>query len=68
MGETTARLTISQSDLSKAARVLCHRVADECNVDKEDYWKCYGDGFIEDARAMFAAIGIQPQEPSHDRA
>lgn len=38
-----------------AARVLCKRGADECNVDFEDSWKCYGDGYLEDARLALEA-------------
>ena len=33
-----------------AARALCRRDSDLCNVDFDDNWKFYGDGFLMDAQ------------------
>ena len=33
-----------------AARALCRRDSDLCNVDFDDNWKLYGDGFLMDAQ------------------
>ncbi|MNM28146.1 hypothetical protein D3C81_386550 [compost metagenome] len=33
-----------------AARALCRRDSDLCNVDFDDNWKIYGDGFLADAQ------------------
>lgn len=33
-----------------AARALCRRDSDICNVDFDDNWKFYGDGFLMDAQ------------------
>lgn len=43
--------------IAKAARVLCDRVADQCNVDRDDNWKTYGEMYRQDATAMLEAIG-----------
>ncbi len=45
----------TDKQIAAAARVLCRRAAEQCNVDFEDSWKVYGDDYLEDARAMFAA-------------
>lgn len=42
-------------DVSAMARVLADRCADACNVDRDDYWKEYGQDCIEDVRVMLAA-------------
>ena len=33
-----------------AARALCRRDSDICNVDFDDNWKLYGDSFLMDAQ------------------
>lgn len=33
-----------------AARALCRRNSELCNVDFEDNWKLFGDGFLMDAQ------------------
>lgn len=38
-----------------AARVLCNRMADACEIDREDAWKTYGDDYLEDAKAALDA-------------
>jgi hypothetical protein len=44
----------------RAARALADRSADECNVDREDNWKAYGDQFVADAHAaLSAALGVR---------
>ena len=40
-----------------AARVLCKRGAEQCNVDFDDSWKVYGDMYLEDAKAVLEAVG-----------
>lgn len=40
-----------------AARVLCERNAEQCNVNFEDSWKFYSDDFLADAQAMLDAAG-----------
>lgn len=42
------------------ARVLSNRQADECNIDRDDNWKTYGESYIEDARAVIAALAASP--------
>lgn len=39
-----------------AARALCKRASDACNVDHDDTWKVYGESFLEDAKAVLEAI------------
>lgn len=49
-----------------AARVLCKRGADECNVDFEDSWKVHGNSYLEDARlALEAAAAPELLEALH---
>ena len=38
-----------------AARVLCKRSAEQCNVDAHDNWKVYGDDYLADAAAALDA-------------
>lgn len=40
-----------------AARELCKRASEACNVDFEDNWKIYGGDFIADAEAALKAAG-----------
>ena len=40
-----------------AAKVLCQRCTELCDVDFEDSWKQYGDHYLLDAQAMLDAIG-----------
>lgn len=42
-----------------AARALCKRGAEQCNVDFEDSWKVYGDLYLEDAQAALQAANAQ---------
>ena len=39
-----------------AARALCRRDSDLCNVDFDDNWKLYGDGFLADAQVALESI------------
>ena len=41
-----------------AARVLNARAAEQCDVDAEDQWKVYGEGFLLDAEAALIAAGV----------
>lgn len=41
-----------------AARALCKRGAEQCNVDFEDDWKVYGDSYLEDAEAALQAAAV----------
>ena len=55
---------LTGDQISRAGRILSDRYADACGVDREDSWKHYGQGFIEDARAALeAAHGIGPASP-----
>ena len=47
-------------DVSAMARVLSDRSADACNIDRDDNWAMYGQEFIEDVRAMLAAVSKGP--------
>jgi hypothetical protein len=40
-----------------AARALCKRGAEQCNVDFEDSWKVYGEDYLNDAQAALDAAG-----------
>jgi len=40
-----------------AARALCKRAADECNVDFDDAWKVYGQEHLADAQSALDAAG-----------
>lgn len=42
-----------------AARAICRRDSELCNVDFEDNWKFYGDGFLADAQAVLDAVAAQ---------
>jgi hypothetical protein len=49
-----------------AARVLCKRAAEECNVNADDSWAVYADIFLEDAQAALAAAeAAQTPTPDH---
>ena len=48
-------------DASAMAKVLSDRVASAYCVDPDDNWKIYGQEYIEDVRAMLAALSA----PSH---
>jgi hypothetical protein len=37
------------------AKALSDRHAEECNIDKDDNWKVYGQDYIDDVEAMLAA-------------
>lgn len=50
------------------ARTLASRCADACNVDRDDYWKQYGDECIEDVEAMVAACQQTGSTLQEDRA
>lgn len=41
----------------KAARELCKRASNDCNVIEQDNWAIYGEDFIADAEAMLNAAG-----------
>ena len=53
-----ARRTISQADVSKAARFICDRSAKEMGIDGDDNWKLYGSEYIEDTADMLKHIGF----------
>lgn len=40
-----------------AARELCKRASEDCNLDFEDNWKIYGGDFLADAEAALKAAG-----------
>lgn len=42
--------------VSAMARTMSDRNADACNVDREDYWKTYGQDYIEDVQAMVDSV------------
>jgi hypothetical protein len=48
---TTAPMVVA------AARTLCKRSSEACNVNNDDNWKVYGQDFIEDAQAALDACG-----------
>lgn len=48
---------MSESMVVAAAKVLCRRGADLCQVDPDDSWKIYGETYIEDAQAVLEACG-----------
>lgn len=41
-----------------AARELCKRASEACNVDFEDNWKIYGSDFIADAETALEAADV----------
>jgi hypothetical protein len=56
---TTPTAAIGVTDeraVSVAARILSDRSAEACGVNRDDNWKIYSEDFIEDARAVLAAI------------
>lgn len=40
-----------------AAKVLCLRSSNTCNVDYDDAWRIYGEEYLEDAKAALDAAG-----------
>lgn len=54
----------TEQQISKAARVLADRNAAICNVNKDDNWAIYGNDFIEDVRAIVAAISPLSAQPA----
>lgn len=40
-----------------AARALCKRASEICDVNDDDNWKVYGEEFLADAEVMLKAIG-----------
>lgn len=40
-----------------AAKVLCKRGAEMCDVNFEDSWKQYGEDYLRDAQAVLDAVG-----------
>jgi len=53
------REPLSDEMVTAGARVLNQRLADECNINKDDQWAIYADDFKEEARAvLLAAHGI----------
>ena len=44
---------VQQGDATRAAaRALSDRVAEMCNVDKEDHWECHSDDVLSDAELV----------------
>lgn len=41
-----------------AARELCKRASEACNVDVDDSWKVYGSEFLADAQAALDAAAV----------
>ena len=60
--EGEAALTDRQ--ISAGGRELCNRAAEACEVDREDYWKTYGNEYIEDFRAAYLAAMKPPSAPA----
>lgn len=50
--------TISQADVSKAARFICVRSAKEMGIDGDDNWKLHGSEYIEAVTDMLKHIGF----------
>ena len=50
----------TEAQVVAAARALCERNAEVCNVDARDNWNIYGNEFIEDARVALAAVEKLP--------
>ncbi len=48
-------MTQHTPDVVAAARVLCKRGAEICNVDEADSWEAYGADYLEDAALALAA-------------
>ena len=46
----------TDGQITAAARALCNRSAEVCNVDPQDNWNLYANEFIEDAKAALNAI------------
>ncbi len=51
----SAMQAVHSPDVVAAARVLCKRGAEICNVDEADSWKAYGADYLEDAALALAA-------------
>ncbi len=49
------REAVAVPNVSIMARTLSDRLADAFGVDRDDWWKVYGNGFIDDVNAMLAA-------------
>lgn len=41
-----------------AGRALCKNASEVCNVDFEDNWKVYSEGYMVDAQRVLAACGV----------
>jgi hypothetical protein len=55
---------LTDAQISKAARYLSDKCADECAVDKNDYWKIYGQEAVDELRAAIAEAGAaRPAAP-----
>lgn len=56
-------LTLTEEQVTAAARVLNKRIAESCGLDEADMWKLHADFMKDDARAALQAahgIGSQP--------
>ena len=51
-GAAYQRTQAQPADAYRMARALSDRYADQCRLDKDDYWKLYGQDCIDDVRAM----------------
>ena len=56
----TPAAQVAVPDVSAMAKVLSDRSADACNIDRTDNWAMYGQEYIEDVRAMLAAVSKGP--------
>lgn len=50
-----APLTLTDEQVTRAAREISARQALICGIDPDDIWKQYGDDFKDEARAVLAA-------------
>lgn len=50
---------LTKDQIIAAARELNRRAAEACNIDEEDSWKIYGDGYIEDVHAAIDAAMLK---------
>jgi hypothetical protein len=65
---------LTETQIAFAARAHANREADECGVNREDYWKLYGDDFVTYLRFMLEQLGLatlpahqavgEPENPS----
>lgn len=46
---------LTDDQISKGGRHMADHSAEVCNVDKDDYWKIYGQEAIDEFRAAYAA-------------